>query len=203
MVTRAEAPKARLLRFVVGPGDQVVPDLAARLPGRGIYVTADRDILRRAVEKGAFARAARRKVQAGPDLPGDVERLLARQVVDLVALARKAGQALAGREKVRDALVSGEAALLMQASDGSAREMAALRPPGGPESRITCLSGHELGMAFGRDRVIHAAVLAGGLSERIKDETLRLDGLRGHGNRQVLGDEAGEGLAGEGLRGKG
>lgn len=202
-VTRAELPKARLLRFVIGPEDQVVPDLAGRLPGRGIYVSAEREVLAQAVGKGIFSRAARRKVHAAPELPAEIERMLAARLTDTVALARKAGQAIAGREKTLAALRAGEAVLLLQASDGSAREMAGVRPPSGPESRICCLSACELGMAFGRDRVIHAAVLAGGLSDRIYEEALRLSGFREQQDRQMLGDEAGVCLAGEGLREKG
>jgi hypothetical protein len=85
---------------------------------------------------------------------------------------------VAGLEKVRDALVSGEAALLLQAADGSVRERARLRPPEGENSLVSCLFGHELGLAFARDRVIHAAVLAGGLGDRVRDEAQRLSGIR-------------------------
>ena len=99
-------------------------------------------------------------------------------MIDLLALARKAGQAVAGLEKTKAALVSGEAVLLLQAADGSARERGQLRPPKGENSLVSCLFGHELGLAFARDRVIHAAVLAGGLGDRIRDEALRLSGIR-------------------------
>jgi predicted RNA-binding protein YlxR (DUF448 family) len=202
IVTRGSGPKAGLIRFVVGPGDEVVPDIAGRLPGRGIWVTADAAALRQAAAKGLFARAAKRAVRVEPGLEARVEALVARHLVDLVALARRAGQAVAGLEKTRAALVSGEAALLLQAADGSVRERTRLRPPDGENTRFDCLSGRELGLAFGRDRVIHAAVLAGGLADRVRDEALRLSGLRGT-DRQPFADAAGEGSAGEGSRGKG
>lgn len=179
IVTRTVRPKAELIRFVVGPENDLVPDLASKLPGRGIWVCADAATLGKAVAKGHFARAARQSVKVAPDLAAQVEARLARQLVDLIAMARKAGLALAGLEKTKAALVSGEAALLIQAADGSARGRAALRPPAGENSLVSCLLGHELGLAFARDSVIHAAVLAGGLAERIREEARRLAGLRG------------------------
>jgi predicted RNA-binding protein YlxR (DUF448 family) len=178
IVTRATGPKAGLIRFVVGPEHEIVPDVAGRLPGRGLWVGAERKTLDLAARKGHFARAAKAPVRVPPDLADRVERLLAERVVDLLALARKAGQAVAGLEKTKAALVSREAVLLLQAADGSARERAQLRPPDGEDSLVSCLFGHELGLAFARDRVIHAAVLAGGLGDRVRDEAQRLSGIR-------------------------
>lgn len=207
IVTRDSGPKAGLIRFVAGPDDQVVPDIAERLPGRGMWVSADRAALRQAATKGAFAKVARRPLKAPPDLAEQVESLLAARLVDLLAMARKAGQAVAGFEKTKDALVSGGAVLLLQAADGSERERGRLRPPGdgteGVNSLVSCLLGHELGLAFARDRVIHAAVLAGGLGDRIRNEGLRLSGIRITSNQQTSADVAGDGSAGEGPRGKG
>jgi len=127
IVTRDTGPKAGLIRFVAAPDGEIVPDLAGRLPGRGIWVSADREVLAQAAAKGHFARAARRQVRVAPDLADRVEALLVARVVDLLSLARKAGQAVAGLEKTRDALVSGGAVLLLQAVDGSARERGRLR----------------------------------------------------------------------------
>jgi predicted RNA-binding protein YlxR (DUF448 family) len=203
IVTRESRPKAGLIRFVAAPDGEIVPDVAGRLPGRGIWVSAEASALRRAAGKGLFARAAGSPVTVPADLPERVEALLAQRVVEAIALARKGGRAVAGLEKTKAALVSGEAALLMQAADGSAREQARLRPPEGENTLVTCLFGHELGLAFGRDRVIHAAVLAGGLADRVRDEARRLAGIRDTRDRRPSGDGAGEGLAGEGPRGKG
>ena len=203
IVTRASGPKAGLIRFVAGPDDEVVPDLAERLPGRGMWVSADAATLRQAGTKGHFARAAKRPLKVPGDLADRVEALLAQRVVDLLAMARKAGQAVAGLEKTKAALVSGEAALLLQAADGSARERGQLRPPTGENSLVSCLFADELGVAFARDRVIHAAVLAGGLSDRVRAEALRLSGVRNMTDRSESADATGTGLAGEGPRGKG
>jgi uncharacterized protein len=203
IVTRASGPKAGLIRFVASPDGEVVPDVAERLPGRGMWVSADADALKTAAGKGHFARAAKRQLKVPPDLAERVEALLAERLVELLALARKAGEAVAGLEKTKAALVSGEAALLLQAADGSARERAQLRPPLGENTLVTCLFAHELGVAFARDRVIHAAVLAGGLGDRIRGEALRLSGIRDVTKGTASADAAADGLAGEGPRGKG
>jgi predicted RNA-binding protein YlxR (DUF448 family) len=203
IVTRETGPKAGLVRFVAGPDDTVVPDIAGRLPGRGMWVKADAAVLGQAAGKGYFARAAKRPLKAPPDLAAEVERQLAARLVELIALARKAGEAVAGLEKTREALVSGKAALLLQAADGSERERGRLRPPEGENSLVSCLFGHELGLSFGRDRVIHAAVLAGGLGDRIRDEALRLSGIRDCTTGPGSTERAGDGSAGEGLRRKG
>ncbi len=178
IATGTSGPKAGLIRFVVGPGDQVVPDVAEKLPGRGIWVSADRGAVEKAVAKGLFSRGAKRKVSADPALAGLVEDLLAKRVIELLSLARHAGDARAGKEKVKDWLVTEQAVLLLQASDGSEREKRGLRPPEGENTAFSCLKAQELGLAFGRDRVIHAALIAGGLAEQVRYESARLQGMR-------------------------
>ena len=179
IATGESGPAARLVRFVVGPEGQVVPDIGGRLPGRGIWVSADRAVLERAVGRRLFARAARAPVLVPDGLADLVEAQLAQRLVELVSLARKGGAAVCGFEKVRDALTKGTAAVLLQAHDGSLRERARLRPPVGPDSLVTALSAAELGLAFGRERVIHAALAAGGLATRVVEEAARLARMRG------------------------
>jgi len=177
IATGERGGKAGLIRFVVGPGDQVVPDLAEKLPGRGMWVSADAGAVDKAARKGLFSRAAKRAVTADPDLSRQVADLLAARVVELLSLARKAGQAVTGLEKVKAALEQGEATCLLQAADGSARERMRLRPPEGENTRFTTLTAAELGLAFGRDRVIHAALVSGGLGDRVRYESARLAGM--------------------------
>jgi predicted RNA-binding protein YlxR (DUF448 family) len=185
-------PKPDLIRFVVDPDGVIQPDVLGRLPGRGIWVRADRAALDRAVGKRLFARAARQPVNLPPDLIERVETLLLGRVTSLLALARKAGDAVAGFEKVKEALDSGWASTLLQASDGSARGKTKLSAPPGPTGFIGCLTASELGLAFGRDRVIHGALTAGGLATRVVDEAARLAGVRA--------DEAAPQAAGKDLR---
>jgi len=178
IATGESAAKTGLIRFVVAPDGTVHPDIAAKLPGRGLWVSANRKALDRAVRKNLFARAARRPVVVPDDLVLKTEALLARRLIELVSLARKSGQAIAGYEKVKGAVVSGSVAILLQARDGSAAQKAKIRPPSGQNTLISCLSGHELGLAFGRENVIHAALAAGGLTLRIVEDAARLAGVR-------------------------
>ena len=192
IVTGVSQPKQGLIRFVAGPEGEVFPDLMEKLPGRGFYVTADREALEKAVSKGLFSRGARQPVTVPDELIAGIEAGLARRVVDMIALSRKAGHAVTGLEKVKDWLVKEKARILIQASDGSERERARLRPPHGPDSLITCLTAHELGLAFGRERAIHGALAAGGLNVRVVDEAARLAGLRSAQGRQIGGRTAGK-----------
>lgn len=177
IVTGDVQPKAGLVRFVVSPEGQVFPDLAGKLPGRGIWVTADRDLIDKAVKKGLFSRAAKKPVQAPADLSEQVERGQAKRVVEYISLARKAGYAIAGFEKVKGWLADGKAKVLLQASDGSERGKGKLWTPEGGRW-FGCLTASELGLAFGRDSVIHGALAAGGLSRRVVEEAAKLTGLR-------------------------
>jgi hypothetical protein len=178
IATGERQPKAGLIRFVVGPDATVVPDVAARLPGRGMHVSASRAAIDKA-SKGLFARAARAPVTVPPGLADSVEAALVRRLTDALSMARKAGQAVCGYEKVKDWLSGGRAVLLVQASDGSERGKGKLHPPGGPETLVGCLTAGELGLSFGRERAIHAALAAGGLAERVVEDAARLAGLRG------------------------
>ena len=106
IVTGETAPKAGLIRFVIGPDNMVYPDLLEKLPGRGMWVTASRDALDKA-GKGQFSKSAKQAVNVPDGLTDEVERQLVRRVVDLIALARKAGSAVCGFEKVALGLCSG------------------------------------------------------------------------------------------------
>jgi predicted RNA-binding protein YlxR (DUF448 family) len=170
-------PKHGLIRFAVGPDGQIVPDISEKLPGRGIWVSADRAAIETAVKKGLFARAAKQAVQVPEDLVAEVERQLALRVVNLISLARKGGQAVSGYEKVKDWLATERAEVLIQANDGSERGKSKLSTPYGG-SWIGWLTADELGQAFGRQSTIHAALGAGGLCKRVVEEAARLKGLR-------------------------
>ena len=178
IVTGEVRDRAALLRFVVAPDGAIVPDIDARLPGRGLWLTPRRDIVERAVAKRIFARAARRAVSASPELAQRVETLLARRCVDSLGLARRAGLAVAGFDRVSEAVRHRRAALLLCALDGAEggrRKLAAL----GRDLRCaSVLTAAELGAAFGRERIVHAAVGGGTLCRRLLIDLERLAGLR-------------------------
>lgn len=177
IVTGEVQPKYGLIRFAVGPEGQIGPDLMEKLPGRGIWVSADRAALEKAVAKGLFARAAKQPVQVPEGFVDLVEALLAKRVINLISLARKGGRAVSGYEKVKIMLGKEEARVLIQASDGSERGKSKLSTPQGG-SFIGWLTANELGQAFGRQTTIHAALGAGGLLQPVVEEAARLKGLR-------------------------
>jgi predicted RNA-binding protein YlxR (DUF448 family) len=176
---------AGMIRFVVGPEGQIVPDIRNKLPGRGIWVTADAEHLNMAIKKKLFSRSAKEQVSIPDDLFEQVEAALVRRLIDLISLARKAGQAVTGFEKVKGWLENEYARILIQSSDGSERGKSKLRSPPGKDVFVGCLTAQELGLAFGRESVIHGALSAGGLSKQVKAEAIRLRGVRGKSGEKV------------------
>jgi predicted RNA-binding protein YlxR (DUF448 family) len=168
----------KMIRFVIGPDRRVVPDLAARLPGRGIWLSARRDVIETARTRGAFAKAARGPVTVPPDLTSELTAALLRRIGDTIGLARRAGQTVAGFAKAREWLEAGRAGLVIQAHDGSADERA--RFLGGRAKDIPVaspLDGAALGAIFGREHAVHVVVAPGRLAELLAIECERLAGL--------------------------
>ncbi|SRR5579885_702137 len=178
IATREVRPKSELLRFVVGPGDELLPDPAERLPGRGLWLTPRRDIVAAAAAKGLFSKAAGRRVVARRDLADQVERLLRARCLALIGLARRAGQLRIGFEKVREDLRAGRAGLLLAARDAAPdgrRKLAALA---GGRAVVSLFDSAELSTTLGRDTVVHAAVAEGGMAERLRRELERLRNMQ-------------------------
>jgi hypothetical protein len=178
LVTRESRDPSRLVRFVVDPEGRVRPDLEQRLPGRGMWLSAERDVVDKAVGKNLFAKAARAQVRAEPDLASEVERLLARRALDTLGLARRAGALNAGFEQVRARLQAEGAAVLVAASDAARDGRAKLRRLAPALPVVTAFSSRELGAALGREMVVHAAVAPGGLARRLLCDVERLAGFR-------------------------
>lgn len=176
VATGARGPTAPLIRFVLDPDGQVTPDVAEKLPGRGVWVAADRDALALAARKNLFARGFKRATPPVPGLVDRVEALLVKRAIEAIALARKAGLAVAGLEKCREA--AHMAAALVQAADGAEGGKKRLRRLAGEVPEITCLNSGELGLAFGRVSVIHAVLISGGATTRAIREARRLQGVR-------------------------
>jgi predicted RNA-binding protein YlxR (DUF448 family) len=181
IVTGEVMDEARLLRFVAGPDGVVVPDLARKLPGRGLWVAADRASVEIAAKKGLFARAAKAKVQAPPDLANMVESLLKRRLLSGLGLARRAGDLTSGFEKVSAAITAGKAAWLIEASDGAADGRRKLwsktRKQSPPTPIFGVFDAEELGLALGAENVIHTAFLAGRAADRWAQDAHRLSGF--------------------------
>jgi uncharacterized protein len=167
-----------MLRCVVGPDGAIVPDVDARLPGRGLWLQARRDIVDRAVAKRVFTRAARRPVTVPPELADRFEALLARRCCDVLGLTRRAGLAVAGYERVSEALRRGNAALLLLARDGAETGRRRMTAAANGIASASVLDADELSGVFGRETVAFVAIGPGPLSSRLKIELERLAGFR-------------------------
>ena len=178
IVTGEPRDRVGLLRFVVGPDGEIVPDIEARLPGRGLWLTPHRDIVERAAAKRLFARAARRLVTVPGDLADRIEALLVRRCGDRLGLARRAGRAVSGFDRVAEALRRGKVAALLFALDGAEGGRRKLGAAGRQLPAASVLSALELGAAFGRDRTVHVAVGPGPLCGRLLIDLERLAGFR-------------------------
>lgn len=184
IVTGETGGKEGLIRFVLDPEGRVVPDLAEKLPGRGLWVTATRETVEKAAAKGHFAKAARAPAAADPGLAGLVERLLARRAADALGLARKAGALEAGFEKVLTAIERGRVAALIEARDGSQdgrrkleQRLRVTKEQGilGDVPVLSPLWADEMGLALGRGNVIHAALIQGRMQAKVLGELARLE----------------------------
>jgi predicted RNA-binding protein YlxR (DUF448 family)/ribosomal protein L30E len=178
LVTREVKDQDQMIRFVLDPSDQVVPDIDARLPGRGMWLSADRNVLSKAVSANLFARAARAPARVEADLAGQVERLLVDRALGCLGLARRAGQVTMGFEQVRACLRASAAGVLIAAADSAADGRGKLRRLAADLPVITAFSKAELGAALGREGVVHVAVAPGRLAERLLCYTRRLAGFR-------------------------
>jgi len=192
IVTRESGPKEAMIRFVLDPDRHLVPDLAGRLPGRGMWLSARADVLERAIKRGAFAKAARGTVHLPPDLAARIEDGLKGRIRDLVGFARRSGQAVCGREAVREWLQAGKAGLLVEASDGSPAERSRL--VGGREMPVVApLPAEVLGSVFARDHAVHVAIAPGRLAQAIAVEAGRLAGIAGAAIPSPQGTARGDG----------
>jgi predicted RNA-binding protein YlxR (DUF448 family) len=173
IVAREVTPVAEMIRFVIGPERDVVPDLKRRLPGRGVWVTGTRAAVAEAVKRRAFGRGFKAEVRVAPDLADEVERLLERSALDALGIARKAGRAVLGFAQVERALASEPVVALLHAADagregvrklaGAARHH--LGEKAGDLPVVEQFTAAQLDLAFGRPNVVHAALLAGSASD--------------------------------------
>ena len=179
IVSGSTLPVSSLVRFVVGPGDCVVPDICATLPGRGMWLSADRNTVKTAQAQRHFSRAARQAVSVADDLVDQVEALLAKRCIDLIGLARRGGQAICGFEKVRGWLEEGGAGCLVIAEESAASGREKLVFMGADAPVIRALTADEIGRAFGREHSVFAALKTGGLAHKFVVDAERLNGFRG------------------------
>lgn len=181
-LTREVKPVTELMRFVVGPAGEAVPDLKRKLPGRGLWITATREAIGDAVKRNVFSRGFKREMKVSRDLAAEVERLLAKSALDALAIAGKAGNVVTGFAKVEAALAGAGVLALVHASDaasdGKRKLNSALQrnnqSQNGEMALIEAFPGEDLDLALNRPNVVHAAVLAGPASETFLARVARL-----------------------------
>jgi predicted RNA-binding protein YlxR (DUF448 family) len=179
IVSNIKLPREKMIRFVVGPDEEIAADIEARLPGRGFWLSARRDVIHTACTKNYFVRAAQKKIGVPSDLADRVERLLVRRCQDLIGLGRRAGQAVSGFTRVEVWLKSGKpAGVLLAAIDGAEDGRKKLWTRTERVEVIDALNGNELGYAFSRDRAVHVIVAPGRLAKNLLVTARRLQGLR-------------------------
>jgi predicted RNA-binding protein YlxR (DUF448 family) len=185
-LTREVKPVEDMIRFVVGPGNHVVPDIKRKLPGRGIWISGTRAAVEEAVKRNVFARGFKREVRVAGDLAATAERLIERAALDALAIVGKAGSLVAGTGKVEAALERDEVLALIHAADaagdGTRKLNAALQRKMQEKPRETAIvdlfSGAHLDLALNRPNVVHAALLAGPGSETFLARVARLKRFR-------------------------
>lgn len=177
IVTRELLPKQQLIRFVLGPGASVTPDLACKLPGRGMWVKADLASVAEAIARQAFRKAAKRQVAIPEGLVVRVEQLLAKRALDALALARKSGAVITGYEKVRSALDAGKVACLLHASDAAEDGKRGLDAKTGDIPVFTCFTREQLGQVMARENATHVALGHGGATLFFIDQARRFAGF--------------------------
>lgn len=176
VVTRRKGAPEAMIRFVVGPDGSVVPDVRRKLPGRGVWLTANAEVIEKAVLTQAFRRGFKMNVAVSPGLAAEIDALFERDALQSLAMSNKAGVVTTGFAKVEAALAAGRVAALVHAADGgddgirkleaAARQATILHPaPGGPPISIKVFTSQQLDLALGRTNVIHAALAAGPASD--------------------------------------
>jgi predicted RNA-binding protein YlxR (DUF448 family) len=183
IVTGEVLPESKLVRFVADPDGRIVPDLAARLPGRGLWVSSRKSVLEVAVAKNQFSRAAKSNLTVPADLPARVGQQLVGRMLDFLGLARRSGALVQGFDAVLESLKGKSPPdVLVEAADGGSdgrkKLLAAAQSHHVHPAVIDCLYCSELSLALGRENVVHAAVKRGRFSERLRLEAGRLEGFR-------------------------
>jgi uncharacterized protein len=176
IVTRECLDETALIRFVRGPGGEAVPDLNRKLPGRGVWVSLNRQLVAEAGAKKLFSRGFGEETRASAELPRIVSGLLRRAALSYLSLAKKAGEAVTGFMKVEELLGRGRAAVLIHAAEAQpdgCRKLDKLMAPG--VERISLFGLDELDLAFGRSNVVHAAVARGALAGKLTAAVRRIE----------------------------
>lgn len=176
-----------MVRFVLDPEGVVTPDIQGKLPGRGVWVSSDRKSLEKVIALKSFARGFKGKAKIEGDLVDLTERLLARRVLGLITMARKAGVIALGNDQVQSMAREAAIAFRIEASDGSKDGRSKIRTLAKAMNReqdlpdpivIGCFTADEIGQALARESIVHAAIKPCKLAKSLKVDVHRLSGFR-------------------------
>lgn len=177
IVSREDKSPDQMIRFVLGPSNEVTPDLKRKLPGRGVWVTAEKNMIEQAIAKGHFHRGFKQQVVVNDDLTQLIETLLRQSALGLLGMAKKSGSVVLGRSKSNDAIRANAAQIVLHATDaaedGRKKLEAAIRSLDEEEGDeipgvFCCFSGDELDAAFGGVNIMHLVVLPGGIADNLE-----------------------------------
>ncbi|MEM6665993.1 MAG: RNA-binding protein [Pseudomonadota bacterium] len=175
-VSRTVQPAANLIRFVNAPDGTLVADVRERLPGRGVWVEARRESVRKAMRGKVFARGLKSGVTVPDDLDEQVSTLLRRRALDMLSMANKAGAIVTGFDKVAAAIASRKASFLLQAADasmdGRRKLFGKARAAGIDETTPFTIA--EMSLALGRANVVHAATMNAPVAQGLRAAIQRL-----------------------------
>ncbi len=194
-LTRAVLPVDQLVRFVLGPEGNIVPDIDAKAPGRGVWISFDYEAVAQAVQKNVFSRSLKHKVLVPQDLAQITRTRLEQRLSGALGLARKAGQLQTGATRVRSVIGDATIIALFSASDGAPdgrRKMVVALRSSGLQEEVPCLdilSSEHLGLALGQENVIHAALTKGAAGKSALQRALNLARYIAQTNEQPLLNE--------------
>ena len=178
---------ADMVRFVLDPEGVVTPDIQGKLPGRGVWVSSDRKSLEKVIALKSFARGFKGKAKVEGDLVGLTEKLLARRILGLITMARKAGVIALGNDQVQSMAREAAIAFRIEASDGSKDGRSKIRTLAKAMNReqdlpdpivVGCFTADEIGKALARESIVHAAIRPCKLAKSMKVDVRRLSGFR-------------------------
>ena len=179
LVTGEVLPKEDLIRFVLDPESHVVPDLAQKLPGRGLWISADREAIETAAKKNLFSKAAKKSVKVDAALADQVAVLLHKRCLNSLGLARRSGLAVCGQPQVEQELKSKKLRLLFIADNAGSNPLA------GRDSQNIAVSRKfnrdELGAALGHEQLVYIGLKAHALTEKLKIDLAHLEKIAAPG----------------------
>ena len=207
VLTGAKTDRADLIRLVLSPDGEVLPDVRAKAPGRGAWIAVNRADLQSALDSGklklALFRGFRRRDLTVPaDLPAQIEQQLERTALDRLGLEARASTVLTGSDRIENAARSGKLLMLLHASDagedGNRKLDQAWRVGEGEEGSgrkglVIAASRTILSSALGRENVVHVGVTDIGAAKRVGDALTRWHGFIGFGSGERPCAEASQG----------